>query len=93
MGRTQAQDMVNMVDPETALRWHLQSNHYPPVPESMVAPCQKAIALATEEKWDELIDLPEGVRYKQGEGGNKAPVRALIENYHLQDFLPTDEEG
>ncbi len=92
MGRLQAEEMARLVDLDTALEWHLLHNHYPPVPRTMIAPCKKAIELARQECFDELIDLPEGIRYKHGQDDDKAPVSALIENYHLDDFLGEPEE-
>ena len=76
-----------------ALVWHLQSNHYPPVPVSMVEPCALAIE-AYVEAWadgeeemfdgDLLIDLPDGITYK---GHPAAPASALIEQHHLWFFI------
>ena len=60
----------------------------------MVEPCKKAIEAAQnsiDEDEDELIDLPEGVRYRNRDDG-KAPASSLIENYHLQDFIQTEED-
>ncbi len=75
-----------------ALAWHLQSNHYPPVPLSMIDPCIAAINAAVEAytDGDELvdldrpIDLPEGITYK---GLPTAPAAALIEQHHLWPFV------
>ena len=37
----------SVLDLETQLAYHLQGNHYPPVPLSMVQPCIDAIEQAT----------------------------------------------
>ena len=47
------------LDLETAIGIHLQSNHYPPVPLSMVEPCIEAIDAYYEEDYNKLIELPE----------------------------------
>ncbi len=69
---------------ETAVSWQLQSNHYPPVPQEMVGPCIAAIeALA----WDDgyiLIDLPDGITYRDSES---APAHAIVEQHHLWPFV------
>ena len=94
MGRLQTEEVAGMVDLDTALRWHLQYNHYPPVPGAMVKPCKDAIEIARhwneDDEMDELVDLPDGVQYK-GRDDGKALATALIEDYHLADFLTTED--
>ena len=63
MGRLSAEDMLNHADRETALRWHLQSNHFPPVPLSMLRVARVSIACMESEDWDVKIPLPAGVLY------------------------------
>ena len=46
---------------ENAIGMHLQGNHYPPVPLSMVAPCIGAIDAAYDEDYNREIEMPEGV--------------------------------
>jgi len=90
MGRMAAEDMVAQTDTRTALAWHLQSNHYPPVPLSMVEPSLRAIKQANKGNWNARVRLPAGVLYK---GMKTAPVRAMIEQHHLDVFLnPVEEE-
>ena len=54
MGNLQAQDMVAQLawlgsdSLNQAISWHLTSNHFPPVPTTMVAPCIEAIDNAGE---------------------------------------------
>lgn len=95
MGRLQAEVVAGMVDLDTALRWHLRNNHYPPVPGAMAAPCKAAIEIARhwneDDEMDELVELPEGVQWKGREDG-KAPASALIESFHLHEFIETPEE-
>ena len=77
------------LDLEKQLAYHLQGNHYPPVPLSMVKPCIDAIDAAYDEDYDRMIDMPEGVSYK---GNTQAPAWAIIEQHHLSWFIdPVDE--
>jgi hypothetical protein len=82
------------LDLETQLRYHLQGNHYPPVPVEMVAPCIEAIDAAYDEDYDRMIDMPMvgdfQILYR---GDTQAPARAIIEQHHLSWFIdPVDEE-
>jgi hypothetical protein len=79
----------SVLDLETQLAYHLQGNHYPPVPLSMVQPCIEAIDAAYDEDYDRFIAMPEGVFYK---GMSHAPAWAVIEQHHLSWFIdPVDE--
>ncbi len=77
------------LDLERQLAYHLQGNHYPPVPLSMVQPCIEAIDAAYDEDYDREIAMPQGISYK---GSNVAPAWAVIEQHHLDWFItPVDE--
>lgn len=99
MGRTGAEGMAEQVSLglslRTAVSWHLTCNHYPPLPESLVDVAVKAIDLGNhgvagdDEAWDIEIDLPEGVSYK---GKTTARVGDIVEEFHLDSFLDTDDE-
>ena len=89
MGSTGALGMKECVDDklinlDTALLWHLQSNHYPPIPSSIVIPCKKAIKYANKGLWNIKVRLPVGITYK---GYKTASVWDLIEKHHLVFFL------
>lgn len=88
MGYNTAVDLSNELDLEVALGYHLQGNHYPPVPLSMVQPCIEAIDAFYEEDYNREIEMPEGVTYK---GRNTAPASAIIEQHHLNAWLPEEE--
>lgn len=45
---------------DTALSWHLSSNHYPPVPTFFIPTCKAAIEAGQDEDWDREIALPKG---------------------------------
>lgn len=83
MGINAALDMVELTSMEQGIAWHLQANHFPPVPLSMVAPCMEAIRAYKEEDIDKMISLPEGVLYK---GMTTAPAFAIVEQHHLNPW-------
>ena len=89
MGSIQAQEMAEMLSMEDALAWHLRSNHYPPVPLSMVQPCIEAIEAGLEDDWNRMIHL-NGSSWR---GQDHAPAYAIIEGHHLDPWLELDEEG
>ena len=85
-----AMDLAENIDLslEDAIGYHLQGNHYPPVPLSMVPVCIEAIDAYYDEDYERFIAMPEGVFYK---GMSHAPARAIIEQHHLEPWLPQDE--
>lgn len=90
MGSLQAQEMAEMLDIDSALAWHLQANHYPPVPATMVQPCKEAIQAGLEGDWLRSIELPAPVKYR---GSSFAPANVIIEQHHLDAWLELDEDG
>jgi hypothetical protein len=84
MGYNTALDLAEELDLEMAISIHLQSNHYPPVPLSMVEPCIDAIDAYYEEDYNKLIELPMGVLWR---GNTNAPASAIIEAHHLDAWL------
>lgn len=94
MGSVQAAEFREMAElgsitMEQAIEWHLVSNHFPPIPKSMVQPCMEAIVYANQGKWNKLVSLPDGVGYK---GLTTAPVHAIIEQHHLENWVDYDED-
>jgi hypothetical protein len=87
MGYNTALDLADL-DLEVALGYHLQGNHYPPVPLSMVEPCIEAIDAYWDEDFDRAIEMPEGVSYK---GQTHAPAWAIVEQHHLAAWLPESD--
>jgi hypothetical protein len=84
MGLLSAMGMAEVADLDTALGWHLSSNHFPPVPSTMIDPCKQAISAFGDEDYDRLIDLPEGISWR---GEVSAPASAIVEGHHLDAFL------
>ena len=92
MGSNFANDLAlaDNLDIETQVGIHLKSNHYPPVPDFMIAPCVEAIdAVNDAGLWDLEIPMPEGVTYK---GLTTAPAWAIIEQHHLNAWLIERED-
>lgn len=89
MGSNTAIDLATNLDLslEQAIGYHLQGNHYPPVPLMMVKPCIDAIDAFYDEDFNREIEMPEGVSYK---GNNTAPAWAIVEQHHLDSWLPHD---
>ena len=90
MGSLQAQEMAEMLSIEDALAWHLRSNHYPPIPLSMVKPCMEAIDAMLEDEPYRVVNLPDGVTYK---GDTSAPAWIISDQHHLDAWWSQDEEG
>ena len=90
MGHNTAMDLAENLDIslEQAIGYHLQGNHYPPVPLSMVQPCIEALDAARDMDAMRQIEMPEGITYK---GKTTAPAWAIIEQHHLDAWLPQDE--
>lgn len=88
MGALSAMDAANTMDLRHALAWHLQSNHYPPIPTTMIEPCITAIDSCNAGDHDDQVPLPDGVYYQ---GSNYAPAWAIVEQHHL-DFWITEED-
>jgi len=88
MGYNTALDLSESLDLEMALSIHLQSNHYPPVPLSMVEPCIEAIDAYYDEDYNKLIEMPEGVFYR---GDKFAPAHAIVSQHHLDAWLPESD--
>lgn len=82
----------SVLDLETQLLYHLRSNHYPPVPSEMVQPCIDAIDAYYDEDYQRMIDMPMvgdfQITYR---GSTQAPASAIIEQHHLQFWLPEEE--
>ena len=95
MGSMTALGYKDMVDEgqmslENALAIHLRSNHYPPIPTSMIRPCMRAIKKANRGEWDKRVRLPKGISHKIY--GSFVPVHEVIREVHLETFLDLEEE-
>ena len=85
MGYTTALAFADELSLEAGLAYHLQANHYPPVPVSMVDACIASIEAYEQEDYQREIDLPEGVSWR---GQTSCPASAIVEAHHLDAWLP-----
>jgi hypothetical protein len=79
MGYSTALEFAEL-DLDRGLSYHLQANHYPPVPLSMVPVCIEAIDAYWDDNTDKLIKLPEGVLWRNQ---TEAPAWSILEAHHL----------
>ncbi len=85
MGYGMAQDLSQTtISIQQQMAIHLTSNHYPPVPMSMVQPCIDAIYAYDEQEYNKPIELPEGVMWR---GQSSAPAHAIVKGHHLEPWL------
>ncbi len=87
MGHMSAMGMAEATDIDTALSWHLSSNHYPPIPQVMIEPAKKAIEAFNEGDTNRVITLPENVSFKEF---NHAPAYEMVEAMHLDAWIDYD---
>ena len=95
MGRLQAEEMQNWADFDTALRWHIRSNHFPPVPSEWIPVAKQCIEKARDiPTWDdgEYVDDDEAndVLNEMIENpvrGGQVQVRKVMKALHLWSFV------
>jgi hypothetical protein len=83
---------LGQISLEEQIGIHLRSNHYPPVPLSMVQPCIEAIDAYWEGEHLQQIDLNGNI----WRGQSTAPAWAIIEGHHLESWVneyDNEEEG
>lgn len=85
MGLTTAMALEEDLSLEAGLAYHLQANHYPPVPVAMVQACIDAIDAYYEEDYQRLIELPGDITWR---GQSSAPASAIADAHHLEAWLP-----
>jgi len=84
MGYLSAVDMLDNTDIDNAIRWHMKSNCYPPIPDMMFNAIKKAIQLYNDYDQESLIGLPEGVSFR---GRDYASVLEIMDGYRLEAFI------
>ena len=82
------------LDLETQLAYHLQGNHYPPIPKIMVQPCIEAIDAYYDEDYSRRIELRVVDGFQISWKGNTwTTASALVSHAHLEWFIePSDED-
>lgn len=73
-----------MIDREVSLSWHLTSNHYPPLPASLIETAENAIDACNEYEPERRITLPDGCTVNE-----QAEMEAwdVVEWLHLEFYL------
>jgi hypothetical protein len=90
MGRLQAQEFAELTDIDTALHWHARSNHFPPLPITLIPIWKEVIAWVNDgNDVQQRFALPEGISWK---GDNSAPAWAIVEGHHLESWIASDDE-
>ncbi|MBW2608442.1 MAG: hypothetical protein JRD05_12505 [Deltaproteobacteria bacterium] len=84
----QAMEMVKVINLEQSIRWHLQHNLCPPVPNKMISIALKAVMLCRENKFSEDILLPFGRQVAW-----MVPAYVIVEVYHLEPWVNELEVG
>ena len=81
------------LDLETQLKYHLQGNHYPPIPTAMVQPCIEAIDAYYDEDYSRRIELPMIDDFQISWKGNTwTTASALVAHAHLEWFINPVED-
>ena len=88
MGYTQALKVLDLITLEGDLRWHLQNNHYPPVPDVMIPIALKAVVLCRNDQFNKTIEVPIEHRL-----GWMLPAYMIVEIYHLEPYVTDLEVG
>jgi hypothetical protein len=87
MGRMTAMSLTEMDVPlEQQLAIHFSSNCYPPIPSKMIPVAIEAIDAYHEEEFARVIQLPEGVEFRNGE--NWVFASQAVESLRLDAWLP-----
>jgi hypothetical protein len=90
MGNALSHDLAeNVIDIRQSISIQLRSNHYPPVPLTMVEPCIEAIYAVSDGDTHKSIQLPDGVKWR---GYPTAPAYAIVESHHLEPWCDYDHE-
>jgi len=82
MGHTQALGMAEAVqdgtiDLDMALQYHLQHNHYPPLPFEAIGTAKLAIEKCAAGEPEATVGVPAGL----------VPARRVVEVWHLEPFV------
>jgi len=84
MGYVSTREIRTFLGEDQAVRWHLQSNFYPPITLSFLPAVRRALALARAECWETKIELPSGY---------EKTVREICCDLHLEAFLDIQERA
>jgi len=83
MGSHNLAGMLEVGSREQALRWHLQSNHYPPISLDFIGVAEQAIEDVDCGYLDNEILMP---------NGRTLTAAAIVDGLHLGQFLANDAD-
>jgi hypothetical protein len=92
MGSLQARDMIEHVDLDTTLSWHLSSNHYPPVDRRWVPICKAVIEEAYGIDWEDDAEVKAFCSAPCPDPCGHMTKGKLLDGLHLWDFVDTSNE-
>lgn len=93
MGRASLDGMLEMLPKgDAVLRWHLSSNHYPPImSEETLKAAKRALVNARRGEWSKLVLWKEQSfhpRQSIVKGGKRyVSTHVLVDTMHLDGFL------
>jgi hypothetical protein len=78
-----------MMSIDVSLRWHLSSNHFPPITDQWIEPAKRAIRNANAGEWTKRVRCPITLcSYTYGPGMTRYHRTAeLISGLHLEPYL------
>lgn len=80
-----------MIHLQDAIRYHLESNHYPPIPyELFGGMALRAIQKAQRGEWEKGVRGPKGWEHRTY--GAVMPVWAVVRELHLEEFVSGGED-
>ena len=82
MGPINALRVLDLITLEGDLRWHLQKNLYPPVPDVMIPIAVKAVILCRNDQFNKTIEIP--IEHRMGW---MVPAYVIVESYHLESWV------
>ena len=88
MGHIHALEILNLITLEGDLRFHLQNNFYPRVPDVMIPIVVKAVILCRNDQFNETIEVP--IEHRMGW---MLPAYMIVEIYHLEYWVNELEMG
>jgi hypothetical protein len=90
MGRMFVEGLKDMTDLELEdwVSLHFSSNCYPPIPQIMVQSAVAAIVACNKGDYNEVIELPMGVTYRDSQF---CDAWTFVEQHRLEGFLQDED--
>jgi hypothetical protein len=82
MGYTQALEILNLITLEQDIRWNLENNYYPRVPDVMIPIAIKAVILCRNDQFNKILEVP--IEHRMGW---MVPAYVIVEAYHLEPWV------